>query len=133
MNFHKQDRPWGVMLSAAKHLTRRPPRCFAALIMTPLDQALSMTPLDQFWSFTFIIGSYRILPMVVVKIHHRVRVVLRTAGQDAMNRVPTTEYALRTQCCDQALRMQQQINRINWTASQYIGGLQRGRRNAFAR
>jgi hypothetical protein len=50
MTFHKQDRQWIVMLSAAKHLTRRPPRCFAAL---------SMTPLDRFWSFTFIIGSYK--------------------------------------------------------------------------
>ncbi len=39
-----------VMLSAAKHLTRRPPRCFAAL---------SMTTLDRFWSFTFIIGGGR--------------------------------------------------------------------------
>ncbi len=84
MNFHKQDRPWGVMLSAAKHLTRRPPRCFAALSMTPLDQALSMTPLDQFWSFTFIIGSYRILPMVVVKNHHRVLKADEQSHPDAM-------------------------------------------------
>jgi hypothetical protein len=34
------------MLSAAKHLTRRPPRCFAAL---------SMTTHSRFWSVTFII------------------------------------------------------------------------------
>jgi hypothetical protein len=56
MNIHKQDWQGVVMLSAAKHLTRRPPRCFAALSMTTLDRALSMTTLDRFWSFTFIIG-----------------------------------------------------------------------------
>ncbi len=56
MNVPNQDRQWFVMLSAAKHLTRRPPRCFAALSMTTLDRALSMTSLDRFWSFTFIIG-----------------------------------------------------------------------------
>ncbi len=81
MNFHKQDRQWVVMLSAAKHLGGRRVRCFAALSMTPLDQALSMTPLDQFWSFTFIIGSYRILPMLVVKNHHCALVEARDPAQ----------------------------------------------------
>jgi hypothetical protein len=52
--------------------------------MTPLDRALRMTSLDRFWSFTFIIGSYRILPMLVVKNHHRVRVAVldRRGGRD---------------------------------------------------
>jgi hypothetical protein len=43
-----------------------------------------MTPLDQFWSFTFIIGSYRILPMVVVKNHHRVLKADEQSHPDAM-------------------------------------------------
>jgi hypothetical protein len=40
-----------------------------------------MTPLDQFWSFTFIIGSYRILPMLVVKNHHCALVEARDPAQ----------------------------------------------------
>jgi hypothetical protein len=46
------------MLSAAKHLTQRTPRCFAALSMT--------------W------------PMLLVKVHHRVLVAARDKDQDAM-------------------------------------------------
>jgi hypothetical protein len=76
MNVNDQNRSRVVMLSAAKHLGGRRVRCFAALSMTTLDRALRMTSLDRFWSFTFIIGSYRILPMLVVKNHHRVPTTL---------------------------------------------------------
>src|SRR5207247_9780356 len=78
MSFNKRDREWCVTLSAAKGLSARRKRCFAALSMT--------------------------IPVLVVKIHHRAGVGRSRRGRAPPQRHEWRGYALHVTLMGRPLR-----------------------------